>query len=331
MDIEKYSNKDQNIKESYINSPHVVILGAGCSKAAFPDGDKNNKALPLMNNIFSILKMEDIFNKYDLKVPTINFEEYYSSIYDKTQYNPLREELEERIYSYFKSLSIPDYPTIYDYLVLSLQEKDLIATFNWDPFLYDACQRNYKVKPLPQIVYLHGNVRIGMDSSGKEIGLAEGINSKTGNKFIPTQLLYPIENKDYSKDIFIAEQWRMLENYLSRAYYLTIFGFGAPSSDIKAVKLLEKCWTSTPSRIYSEMEVIDIVQEEIIKKRWKKFLYSHHFSILNDFFTSSIARNPNKTTEELFESTMEVMFTESKPLPINVSLVELQEIVKANY
>ena len=36
---------------------------------------------------------------------------------------------------YFSSLALPEHPSIYDYLVLGLRPKDVIATFNWDPFL----------------------------------------------------------------------------------------------------------------------------------------------------------------------------------------------------
>ncbi|MHA1748548.1 MAG: hypothetical protein ACTSXN_02865 [Promethearchaeota archaeon] len=33
-------------------------------------------------------------------------------------------------------------PTIYDYLILSLRKKDVIATFNWDPLLVQAAWKN---------------------------------------------------------------------------------------------------------------------------------------------------------------------------------------------
>jgi hypothetical protein len=39
-------------------------------------------------------------------------------------------------------LKLPEEATIYDYLVLSLRSPDIIATFNWDPFLYQAFERN---------------------------------------------------------------------------------------------------------------------------------------------------------------------------------------------
>jgi len=35
--------------------PHVVILGAGASKAAFPDGDKNRNPLPLLDDLPNIV------------------------------------------------------------------------------------------------------------------------------------------------------------------------------------------------------------------------------------------------------------------------------------
>jgi hypothetical protein len=44
---------------------------------------------------------------------------------------------------------------------LSLREKDVIATFNWDPLLFAACARNHTRTKLPYIIYLHGNVAIG--------------------------------------------------------------------------------------------------------------------------------------------------------------------------
>jgi hypothetical protein len=45
------------------------------------------------------------------------------------------ERLERAVFDYFSSLQLPDEPTLYDHLVLSLRPKDVIATFNWDPFL----------------------------------------------------------------------------------------------------------------------------------------------------------------------------------------------------
>jgi hypothetical protein len=47
--------------------------------------------------------------------------------------NNVKEELEKVIWDYMCDFVLPDEPTVYDYLVMSLTSKDLIATFNWDP------------------------------------------------------------------------------------------------------------------------------------------------------------------------------------------------------
>ena len=39
---------------------HIVILGAGASVAAFPDGDANGKRLPTMANFVEMLSLESI-------------------------------------------------------------------------------------------------------------------------------------------------------------------------------------------------------------------------------------------------------------------------------
>lgn len=46
---------EQEIKQIQMDKPHVVILGAGGSYAAFPNGDRNGKKLPLMNNFVETL------------------------------------------------------------------------------------------------------------------------------------------------------------------------------------------------------------------------------------------------------------------------------------
>ena len=40
----------QEIEQIEMGRPHVVILGAGASYAAFPNGDMHGRKLPLMNN-----------------------------------------------------------------------------------------------------------------------------------------------------------------------------------------------------------------------------------------------------------------------------------------
>src|SRR3990167_6965535 len=141
--------------------PHLVILGAGASLAALPDGDKNGKRIPLMNNLIKVLDLEKFLVSHGINFYGDNFEDLYSSLYDDPHKINLCSELENNIYNYFSSLELPEKSTIYDYLILSLREKDVIATFNWDPFLIQALRRNrIGIKP-PRILFLHGNVMSG--------------------------------------------------------------------------------------------------------------------------------------------------------------------------
>ena len=72
-----------------------------------------------------------------------NFEKLFSDINGKSEYRDLQEQLEYEVCDYFSKLQIPDEPTLYDYLILSLTEKDAIISFNWDPFLMQAYKRIY--------------------------------------------------------------------------------------------------------------------------------------------------------------------------------------------
>ncbi len=42
------------------DSPHIVILGAGASRAACPDGDAMGRPLPIMNDIVDLLDLRKI-------------------------------------------------------------------------------------------------------------------------------------------------------------------------------------------------------------------------------------------------------------------------------
>ena len=57
--------------------PHVVILGAGGSVAALPNGDKNGRFLPTMDNFVECLKLEKLLMKVDFETEGKNFEEIF--------------------------------------------------------------------------------------------------------------------------------------------------------------------------------------------------------------------------------------------------------------
>src|SRR5262245_31097828 len=88
--------------------------------------------------------------------------------------------------------------------------------------------------PLPEIFFLHGNVRIGTCSEHDKWGPRNGTCPDCHQVFVDVPLLYPIERKDYSKNMYIRRNWKAARDLFSAAFTLTIFGYGAPNSDADA-------------------------------------------------------------------------------------------------
>ncbi|MGG3435285.1 hypothetical protein ABER60_14095, partial [Heyndrickxia coagulans] len=142
--------------------PHVVLLGAGASVAAIPNGDKKGKQTSVMAGFIEKLGMTDSINEIRLQTESDNLEDIYSELKSRPECKAITLELEKKIYSYFFDFEIPDEPTIYDFMLLSLTKKDLVATFNWDPLLLQAYKRVYQYTDnLPKLAFLHGNVYNG--------------------------------------------------------------------------------------------------------------------------------------------------------------------------
>lgn len=313
----------EEINQLEIGKPHVVILGAGASYAAFPNGDRNGRKLPLMNNFVETLSLQSLIKKSGLKINSKNFEDIYADIYKEPNLKDLREELELEVYQYFRYMELPDKPTIYDHLVLSLRNKDFIATFNWDPFLVQAIRRNGVRFKLPRTLFLHGNVEVGYCIDGRVMGNNGGTCHHCGLPLTPSKLLYPIGEKNYHLDEFISNQWATLDDLFKHAFMVTIFGYGAPTSDTSAIELLKKAWGNADSRIMEEFEIIDVRDEDDLRKTWSPFIHSHHYRVENNFYNSWIANHPRRTGEAYFNQFYKAMFIENNPLPINAGFEEL--------
>ena len=139
--------------------------------AAIPNGDKYGKKSSVMSGLIEKLELSDVIAGVSLQTKSDNLEDIYSELALRPECAEIVKELEARIYKYFSSLRIPDEPTVYDFLILSLTEKDVIATFNWDPLLIQAYVRcsNY-TENLPHIFCLHGNVAVGFCKEDMEFG-----------------------------------------------------------------------------------------------------------------------------------------------------------------
>jgi hypothetical protein len=314
--------REDRIKTVFGGGGHVVILGAGASIASskrspLPGG----KQLPSMDNFIDIVGLRDIVNILPDDLKAENFEDLYSKLHNNHPRSKFLNEIEVRVYDYFKEMTLPNKPTIYDHMVLSLRPRDVIATFNWDPFLYQAWSRNRHVADLPYIAYLHGNVSIGFSKKDNRFGPAGMYSKATLNYYEPTKLLYPVANKNYNKDEFIVGQWEMLNSFLSEGVTkrVTIFGYGAPETDKEAVELLNKAWRLPSERDVEQFEIIDVIPEDQAYKRWKKFIHTHHYDYVNNYFDSSLASNPRRTFESYhqhnFSITEDEAWSESNPIP----------------
>jgi hypothetical protein len=142
-------------KKNAILAPHVVVVGAGASIAAYKHWGQSGPSLPSMQNLIDVLDLRNESEARGYSDDGMGFESFYDDLVTSGADPELRETIEKRTHGYFSSLELPAKPTIYDYLILSLRNKDLIASFNWDPFLLQAYRRNAIRGPqsLPEIAF----------------------------------------------------------------------------------------------------------------------------------------------------------------------------------
>lgn len=196
MDIEEFvPYRLPKCEGKRMKDSHVVIVGAGATIAACRE-DKNGNTLPLLKNIHEVLGLTDELKQYNFSAEQMaDFEKLFSDIYGKEEYEELQKKLEYEVCDYFSKLVIPDEPTLYDYLILSLTGKDAIISFNWDPFLMQAYRRNIDVGNLPELIFPHGNSGVGVCNECKKMGYANCICPKCNGAFEQMPLLYPIGKK----------------------------------------------------------------------------------------------------------------------------------------
>lgn len=314
------------------NRPHVVILGAGASCAAIPGGDKYGRKISAMSGFIEKLGLGDILSKVELITESNNLEDIYMELDERGKEEPVckevKNELEVAIREYMNGFELPDKATIYDFLVLSLTSKDLIATFNWDPFLVQAIGRVQKyTKNIPQVAFLHGNVAVGYCSKDNIMGNV-GMTCRCGQTLKPTSLLFPIKNKDYTSDIAISKSWKQLKNALKNAYMVTIFGYSAPTSGAEAVAMLKQAWRSVDERKLEEIELIDIRDEEAVIESWNQFIHTHHYSYHTDFFNTTLARCPRRSCEATFDRLMNCIWLDgNKGFKKGIDFSDIDNIV----
>lgn len=306
-----------------MDRPHVVLLGAGASRAAFPRGERTGKRLPVMADFFEIAPVANALAAGGISYSGRNFEDLYSELARDPAKQHVLELLERAVVEYFSLLALPDEPTLFDHLVLSLRPKDVIATFNWDPFLIQAARRNGHLGGVPRLLFLHGNVLDGYCEKDGVHGVRGARCSRCGQAFISGRLLYPIADKDYEGDPAIQSAWRAVKWAFENAFMVTIFGYGAPKSDRGAIDLLIEAWGGWNKRDMEQIEIIDIRPADELLETWRPFVHTHHYDVHSSFDESWLANHPRRTGEAYKSQYLDAQFIENNPLPKAGNLVDL--------
>lgn len=293
-------HEDEKIINANLLRPHLFILGAGATVATIPHGDRNGKKSAVMNNFLSEIGHEDIIKGVKIKTQSKNIEAIYSELVERPECTTYVTTIEKLIYNYFSQLELPEEPTLYDYLILSLRSKDCIATFNWDPLLVQAYQRVKSITcDLPQLIFLHGNVSIGLCKDCHTFSpLIFKSCPKCHSALEAMPLLYPVKNKSYTRHWGIEDFWKALEYYLESAAVVTIWGYSAPKSDVKAVEMMLKAFSSSFRKL-DQIEVIDIAEPNEISEKWKSFSKetSFHINIIQSLEDSLLWEFPRRSIE----------------------------------
>src|SRR5947209_267422 len=83
------------------NRIHIVVVGAGASLAAFPNGDRNGRKLPLIKNFVDFVGLAPLLKANHIPLPYHDFEAIYSDVAADPNKVSLQKELEQRVYNYF--------------------------------------------------------------------------------------------------------------------------------------------------------------------------------------------------------------------------------------
>ncbi|BCM25018.1 hypothetical protein ZMTM_12770 [Methyloradius palustris] len=258
-----------------------------------------------MRNLVEIVGLGELLAAHGVHDGYEDFESLYDRLASENVKPELLRTLEHQLHAYFAGMQLPEEVTLYDLLLLSLREKDVIATFNWDPFLAQAFRRNRSIRRLPKILFLHGNVEVGACPEHRRSGFIEQRCSVCGNLMRPSNLLFPVKHKDYTADPFIHSEWEQLQQALQSAYLVTIFGYSAPITDVEARSLLLKNWMENPTRELAEIDIIDIRPREDIEQSWFDFFVRQHYGIFTNVRQTTSFHHPRRSCEAFAMATLQ--------------------------
>jgi hypothetical protein len=106
---------------------------------------------------------------------------------------------------------------------------------------------------------------------------------------------------------------------------LTIFGYSAPKTDVKAMEALKVGWGRAAERELEEIEIINLAAEDELARTWSDFINSHHYRCRTNFFDSWLAKHPQRSCDAMWNQTMECKFVVDNATPRATTMEELWE------
>ena len=319
------------VKGGYLLDPHVVIIGAGASIASCPI-DKNGRESPSLKGVHNTIGLTERIKSFGFSESELeDFESFYSNIYGKPEYAELQKELEQAVSDYFSALVIPDEITLYDYLILSLTEKDAIISFNWDPFLMQSYKRNLIVGNLPRLIFPHGNTGVGICYSCRIKGYANCLCNFCNNPFENMPLLFPVGKKKYNDNSIIENEWKEAKDVLERAAGITIWGYSAPKSDTEAYSIIKSSYQKSDITRIAPFTIINQADKrESETKKWQDIFDERMIIYTNTLKDTLLWNHPRVSLETVFDAILQCHPREDiKAYKDFSTLAELQEFVKA--
>lgn len=110
---------------------------------------------------------------------------------------------------------------------------------------------------------------------------------------------------------------------LKSTFMITIFGYGAPQSDVSAIDLMKSAWGDVNQREMEQIEIIDRRSEDDLRNTWELFIHTHHYETHSSFYDSWIANHPRRTGEAYINQYWNAQFIDNNPIPKNFAFPEL--------
>ena len=159
------------------------------------------------------------------------------------------------------------------------------------------------------------------------LGWNDGHCIHCGSALVPTKLLFPVNDKDYTSDPVIKEAWTHLDWYLGNAYFLTIFGYSAPITDVEARTRIVARIGSNSMKNLMQLEIVDVATDDLLNGNLKEVVEGIHYGSSMTIDHSWLTSHPRLTCEALWEATMMLKPIKPIELPKTKNLFELQQWV----